>query len=171
MKSTRNLIIIITLIGVSTVVTSPAQAQRGNPRPVVGISAMLQSNQLNILVPFWASPTIVVAPMFSLVYVENSGADVMVGVAPRLYTRVDRVSPYIGARLGAFLNLPKNGNSTTDWLFGIAVGGEYFLNQRFSLGVEAQGNATFSDDLSGRFGNPGGFTFSTATAVFATIYF
>lgn len=54
---------------------------------------------------------------------------------------------------------------------GGAVGAEAFLVPSFSLGVEAQLNATFSDDNSARFGNPGNLNLNTAAAVTATVYF
>ncbi|NIT55304.1 MAG: hypothetical protein GWN00_03390 [Aliifodinibius sp.] len=85
---------------------------------------------------------------------------------------MDRVASYVGGRAGAFFNLPSgNAEETTDWLLGLALGGEYFLNPRFSIGVEAQANFAISDDSSGRFGNPGGLSLNTATAIFASIYF
>lgn len=54
---------------------------------------------------------------------------------------------------------------------GIGVGGEYFLGDKFSVGVEAQLNATHSSKTSSRFGNPGGWNINTASAVLATVYF
>ena len=59
----------------------------------------------------------------------------------------------------------------TDIIGGVALGGEYFLSDHFSFGVEAQANVTRSDNQSFRFGNPGGLTLNTATAVLATVYF
>jgi hypothetical protein len=58
-----------------------------------------------------------------------------------------------------------------DILGGLAFGGEYFLTDNFSFGVEAQGNLTKSDENSFRFGNPGKINFNTGTMISATIYF
>jgi hypothetical protein len=54
---------------------------------------------------------------------------------------------------------------------GLALGGEYFLAPRFSVGVEAQLNGAFPAEESSRFGMRGSRTINTATAVNATFYF
>jgi hypothetical protein len=137
-----------------------------------GLSALIQGGQLDIILPIWAGNKAVIAPAFNVVYVEDAGVDLGIGIAPRFYLRMDKVAPYISGRVGAFFNLPSgNAEETTDWLLGLAFGGEYFLNTKFSIGVEAQANFAISDDLSSRFGNPGGLSLNTATAVFASIYF
>ena len=66
---------------------------------------------------------------------------------------------------------PKDSKGTTDFLAGITLGGEYFIHPQFSFGIEAQLNATFSDNSSYRFNNPGGTNLNTATAILANIYF
>jgi hypothetical protein len=137
-----------------------------------GLSASIQGGQLDIILPIWAGDKVVIAPAFNFVYVEDAGVDVGIGIVPRFYLQMDKVAPYVGGRAGAFLGLPSgSAEDTTDWLLGLAFGGEYFLNPKFSVGVEAQANCTISDDLSDRFGNPGGLSLNTATAVFASVYF
>jgi len=56
-------------------------------------------------------------------------------------------------------------------LAGLNFGGEYYISEHFSVGIEAQGNLTKSDKNSGRFGNPGGVNINLATMIFATMYF
>ncbi|MEA1987436.1 MAG: hypothetical protein U9N76_08115 [Candidatus Marinimicrobia bacterium] len=46
-----------------------------------------------------------------------------------------------------------------------------FFDKNISIGIEAQGNATFSDKESTRFGNPGGISFNTGTVIIGSIYF
>jgi hypothetical protein len=53
----------------------------------------------------------------------------------------------------------------------LAFGAEYFIDPRFSIGIELQGNATKSDKNSMRFGNPGNWNFNLATMVSANMYF
>jgi len=86
------------------------------------------------------------------------------------------LAPYVGLKLGTILNFPSSENSVdsktkVDLLGGLAFGAEYFFTENFSLGVEAQGNFTKSDENSFRFGNPDGLNFNTATMISATIYF
>ncbi len=139
----------------------------------VGLSASFQGEQLDIGFPIWIGPKAVLAPAVSAVYVEGAGVDFGIGLAPRFFFKMDRLAPYLGGRAAFFLNAPSDegAESTKDFLFGLAFGGEFFLHRQLSFGVEAQLNATISDELSSRFGNPGGFSLNTATALFASIYF
>lgn len=167
----------ITRLSVITVVillasSELAISQEKVDKRTFGLSASIQGGQLDIILPIWAGNKVVIAPAFNAVYLEDAGVDLGIGIAPRFYLNMDTVAPYVGGRVGAFFNLPTgNAQETTDWLLGLALGGEYFFHSKFSVGVEAQANFTISDDLSGRFGNPGGLSLNTATAIFASIYF
>jgi len=80
--------------------------------------------------------------------------------------------PYLGLKFGALFYFPDGDKkSTLDFMTGVAFGGEYFFNEHFSLGIEAQGNFTISDKSSERFGNPGKTNFNLGTQVSASIYF
>ena len=89
----------------------------------------------------------------------------------RAYTRNATVSPFISGRAGALISSPSGGSTKTDYLFGLGVGGEYFIDRHFSFGVEAQVNIGISDTGSNNLGNPGGTNINTATVIFGTIYF
>jgi hypothetical protein len=161
-------VIFVSLFGA----VKPTVSQEKAVERTFGLSASIQGGQLDVILPVWAGNKVVIAPAFNIVYVEDAGVDLGIGIAPRFYLQMDNVAPYIGGRVGTFFNLPSgNAKNSTDWLLGLAVGGEYFLNPKFSLGVEAQTNFAISDDLSGRFGNPGGLSLNTAAAVFASVYF
>ena len=88
-----------------------------------------------------------------------------------------RISNNYGISTGyAAINKPSSDNeidndTKVDIILGIAFGAEYFLDEHFSIGVEAQGNLTQSDEKSIRFGNPDGTNFNTATMITATVYF
>ena len=142
----------------------------------VGLSASLQSSQFGISLPTWVSSNFVIAPGIHVASAQNIGTEIVFGLAPRYYFRTEKVAPYIGLNGGVAYFAPSkknlvDKNSTTDIFGGLAVGADYFFTEKFSIGVEAQGNFTKSGLKSYRFGNPDGWNFNTATMVIATIYF
>ena len=171
----KNKSLFFCIVALEIVSTGIAFAQDSTQAaPVIGLTASLQSSQLDMLMPIWVNNNISIAPMLGLAWEDGSGADLHLGIEPRLYLNRNRVSPYIGLQAGMFDVIPASGtgiSSTKDWLLGLAFGGEYFVDEHFSVGVESQGNFTFSDPKSTRFGNPGKTNFNTAAAVFATVYF
>jgi hypothetical protein len=136
----------------------------------VGLSAGFYNDQTDIMLPVWVSPKIVLAPSVSALWVEDGGTDLGFGIAFRFYHHINKVSPYFGARLGVLVLSPKGRDSVADFVSGVMLGGEYFLCPQFSLGIEAQVNATFSNDQSSRFGNPGGMNINTGSVIIASIY-
>ncbi|MDD4597577.1 MAG: hypothetical protein PHW35_06395 [Lentimicrobiaceae bacterium] len=142
----------------------------------IGLSGSIQGNQFGIMVPIWLGEKFVLAPAIDYSYAEKSGSDIGIGVASRLYLKKETLSPYVGVKAGVLLFRPyffdeSDQKTTVDLLGGVAFGGEYFLSEQFSFGVEIQGNLTKSDEKSYRYGNPGGVIFNLATQVSATIYF
>ncbi len=137
----------------------------------VGIAASLQDLQLDFTVPIWASEHVVVAPSVGLLSSSDKATDVDLGLAVRVVLVRQKLAPYVGLRGGLFVLKPSAGSSLTDKLAGMFFGGEYFLDERFSVGGELQLNMTFSDKSSNRFGNPGGTVVNTATGLHATFYF
>lgn len=142
----------------------------------VGLTAIVQDVQLGFNLPIWVGDKTVLAPSIDFTTAEDVGTDIGLGVGFRFYRKVEKLSPYAGIRIGALINSPSNNNAlnteqTTDWIFGPIFGGEYFLSERFSFGVEGQGNIAFSDEESNRFGNPGNVNFNLGTVFMATIYF
>lgn len=156
------------VVAVATVASTPSAlyAQR-----TVGLSAALQANQFDILLPLWLGNTFSIAPAVGFTLVKDGGTDIRLALVPRFYFFREKFAPYIGGRVGVMLAAPDGGESTTDILAGLSGGGEYFLDEHFSLGVEAQINAFIADDNSARFGSLGGTRIGTAAAVFATVYF
>lgn len=145
-------------------------------KPKFGLSGSFQGNQLGISLPIWIGDKAVLAPAFQLAYAEKVGTDFGIGLEQRFYFRHEKLSPYFGFKLGALLNMPASDSeidtkTKVDIVGGIAFGAEYFLDNNFSVGVEAQGNVSKSDKGSNRFGNPDGINFNTATRISATIYF
>jgi hypothetical protein len=154
------------------VVFGNAVPQEAPRRGTVGLSTAIQESQFDILLPMWLSNRVVLAPAFSAVWVEDGGQDISLGFNLRKYDDPRRkVTPYYGGRFGALMNMPKGGDTVTDYLFGVMLGGEFFLVRQFSFGIEAQINATFSNRNSTRFGNPGGVNINTGSVFVANIYF
>ncbi len=137
----------------------------------LGMSASVQGGQFDVLMPIWLSDDCSIAPAVGVVWAEDSGSDIRIGIVPRFYLTRGKLAPYIGGRVGFLHASPKSAEVTTDWIIGLAAGGEYFLDEHFSFGVESQLNLLVSDVGSSRFGNPGKKSLNTAAAVFATIYF
>jgi hypothetical protein len=143
-----------------------------------GISALVQDGQFDILLPIVLKNTGVIAPAIGFASVSKAGMDIILGIVTRFYLNDSKVKPFLGGRAGVLFFSPSkpegssiDPESTKDFVFGFLAGGEYFLDEGFSFGVEAQLNASVSDKNSRRFGNPGGFNMNTATAIFATVYF
>lgn len=146
-------------------------AQENEEQPSVGVSAALQSGQVDFLLPIWAGEKFVIAPAFGVASISDGYTDVIIGVVPRLFFHREKVSPFISARIGGILGIPKTGDSTFDLIAGLGGGAEYFFDSHLSVGIETQLNVVQSDNASLRFANPGGTNINTATAIFATIYF
>jgi hypothetical protein len=143
-----------------------------------GISALVQDGQYDIMIPILLSKSAVIAPAIGIVGVSDAGTDIGLGVVTRFYLNDSKVKPFLGGRAGVMIFSPsesedsnEDSESTTDFILGFLAGGEYFLDEGFSFGVEAQLNASISDENSSRFGNPGGVNINTGAAVFATVYF
>lgn len=143
----------------------------------VGISALINKSHMDISFPFLLSGNFMLAPDFLISYAQNVVTNIGIGATARIYTIkreagiAGKVLPYFSLQAAALITSPKTGDSYTDLLFGGAFGGEYFISDHFSVGVEAQLNCVKSDTKSTTFGNPGNLNINTATGAFITIYF
>ncbi len=146
--------------------TSSLLAQERRAERNFGLTASVQTGQTSILVPIWVGQMLSIAPGVSFSYIENSGTTVGFFLVPRIYIDMRRVAPYVAIRLGALHNAPKPGRNTTDFLAGLAFGGEYFINPMFSFGVEAIFDGRVFD--IGTLNNLG---LNTSAAVHANVYF
>jgi hypothetical protein len=149
----------------------PAFSQENVSTPKMGFSASLQDNQIDFLVPIWVGSRATIAPVFGVTWIQDAGTDLHIGLVPKFYFTRSKVSPFISFRAALLRAIPSVGEGTTDWLLGLSIGGEYFFDEYFSVGIESQLNYTISDVRSTRFGNPGKNNINTATALFASIYF
>ena len=131
-----------------------------------GLTGSVQGAQTTILVPLWLGDKFTLAPGFNLSWVDGGTTNIGLLVMPRLYLHMNRIAPYISGTAGVMLNMPNGGGDTTDLMFGLGLGGEYFINPKFSFGVEARLNGMMLD-LSGA----KVFSITTANAVHANVYF
>lgn len=141
-----------------------AEAQQRPDEGSVGLSASLQGNQVNIMVPIWASDDMVIAPVFGVVNEAENFTSINLGVKPKFYQELgSNFASYFGA-LGLIQHTsPEVGDNVTDFLIGANGGGEYFFDSRFSVGVEGQLNLLIRGDSENRL--------ATGAAVTASYYF
>lgn len=131
-----------------------------------GLTGSVQGAQTTILVPLWLGDLLTVAPGVNLMWVDGGTTNIGLQVTPRIYLDMNRIAPYISGTVGVRLNMPNAGGDTTDIMLAIGLGGEYFINPKFSFGVEALLNG-FITDISGASLK----SMNTATAVHANVYF
>ncbi len=133
-----------------------------------GLTGSLQGGQTTILVPLWLGDMLTLAPGFSLRWVDGGTTNIAVQVTPRLYFDMNRIAPYITGTIGVMFNMPNVGANTTNLMLGIGLGGEYFINPKFSMGVEAGLMGMVSNiNVSGARTS----MVNSATAVHANVYF
>jgi len=166
----RNRLLSMTLLALIAA-SGPAWAQQELEHGKVGLAASLQGDQTEIMVPIWSGPTVVFAPAVRVIHVSDAVTDFGFGVLLRENLTKGKAVGYVGERGGILVRSPEEGDTTLDVVLGLAGGGEYFLSEHLSLGVEAQLNMTLSDEKSSRFGNPDGTNVNTATAAILSYYF
>jgi len=138
----------------------------------IGLTASLQDNQFGVMLPVFISGKFSLAPALDVKIASGMGAEYTIGVMPKWYLKSGDFMPYLGFRVGTIMYFPNDDKDPTfDFVVGPAFGGEYFFNEHLSAGVEAQGNFTYSDESSDRFGNPGKMNFNFATMVFVSVFF
>lgn len=135
-----------------------------------GLRVNLQSEQLDITLPYFLEYDVEFAPSLSVIHAGKIGTDLGFGLSLRKYLKTTKVSPFIGVRGGLLWYIPDGEDSTYDYIVGLCGGSEYFFDHNLSVGVEFQLNSSFSDKYSYRFGNPGEVIINTASAVSVSIY-
>ena len=152
--------------------TLNAQTTESEAPRTFGVTAGIQSDQLDFLLPFWISDQAILAPNVGIISAEDVGTDVTIGLVFKNYLReTTGAVPFLAARGATIMGIPEDGDTIYDFILGAGFGGEYFFNRELSLGIEIQGNLSISDEGSFRFGNRGNMNFNTATALTASIYF
>jgi len=159
------------VIAVASAGARVAWAQEAESHRTWGLSTSLQGSQLEFMAPVWIGGSVTLAPAVGLVWAQDAGTDLRLGMVLHIYFGQGRLAPFVGVRGGALISSPSVGESATDWLAGVLGGAEYSFDRHFAVGVELQLNMTFSADGSVRFGNPGKKTLNSASALYAAFYF
>jgi hypothetical protein len=170
-KSGRTIWVVFVLAGMMLASASQGQAQDRPKLGTVGVTASIQSSQLDLMVPIWVAPSVVIAPAGIFTHRTSTLTDYGVGMVTRFYMGTGQAAPFLGVRGAVLVLSPDEGDSVMDFLFGGLAGGEYFLSPHFGISVEAQLNVTIADEDSFRFAAPGETNINTATGVFASFYF
>ena len=144
-----------------------AAAERG----AMGLAVGVQNADTGIRLPIWVNEDIVITPGLSLVSVSDAATDLALGLQIRRNLRAGDAVPYIGVGANVLTAMPEEGDNVTDFLFSGVLGGEAFLRESLSIGVEAQLNVGISDETSARFGIPDGTIVSTGSVIYGAFYF
>ena len=158
----------ITLITI--MVAQITQAEERDMTGRIGFSSNFSST-VDITMPIGVKQNVVIGPSLSLITITNAGSELGVGVFLKSYLTNDQISPFILLRAGAMMAMPKYSDTVTDWLMGLGTGGDYFLHERFSVGIEVQANLYVAADGSVRFGTSNNLIFNTASVITAAVYF
>jgi hypothetical protein len=110
--------------------------------------------------------TMVIAPGLSLNWVDGVTTNIGLFVQPRFYTNMRRVATYLTGQVGVMMIMPNGGGDTTNLQVSGGLGGEYFINPKFSLGIEALLQGLVAD-ISGASGK----SITTITVIQGNIYF
>lgn len=154
--------------------TTAIAQSNDEPSGTFGLGVSIQSQQSDINVPIWVNENVIFSPSFSLFYSEDIGNDLGLGFLIKYYFdgTTEEVRPYAGARFGLLIfNPDADIESSTDILWGPAIGADYFIHSNVSFGAEAQLNFATTDENSSRFGVRNGTTVNTAAALTMSIYF
>lgn len=139
MKNRRHITAVLCAVVLLALVSWPrtSHAQEREIKRTWGVSTYLQTTPINVVIPVWLTQQVVLAPLVNFSYLENSATIIGGGFALRIYPVMQRVAPYWGVRVQAATTIPSgNGSSVTGYAGGIYFGGEFFINSKFSFGVE-----------------------------------
>lgn len=136
-----------------------------------GLTASFSGAQLDILFPIRIGQQFTLSPGVGLASFGNNYTELHLSIAPKIYLTQGVVKPFLGGRAVYLNSTPEKGEAVTDYLVGLLAGGEYFIDEQFSFGIETQLNFSISDIKSLRFGNPDEVNINTATIIFLSIYF
>lgn len=167
MKNCRRMTAVLCAIVLLALANWPrtAHAQERQIKRTWGVSTYLQTAPINLVIPIWITQQVVLAPLVNFNYLENSATTIGGGLALRIYPVMERVAPYWGVRAQAATVIPSGpGGSATGYAAAIYFGGEFFINPKFSLGVEP-GVTVALPPYSGP------INVTTATVMVATVHF
>lgn len=167
----RRTVVLFLIAVLASAGLAAAYGQEAEDHRSWGFVTSLQGSQLEFMVPIWIAGKVTLAPAVGLVWAQDAGTDLRLGMVLHFYLAQGRIAPFVGVRGGAFVNSPTVGEGATDGMAGLLGGLEYSFDRHFAVGVELQMNMTFSSAHSVRFGNPGKKTLNSASGLYAAFYF
>jgi hypothetical protein len=167
----RRTVVLLLVVFLASTGVRMARAQDVEGRRTWGVLTSLQGSQLEFMTPIWITGYVTLAPAVGLVWAQDLGTDLRLGMVLHIYFGQGKLAPFVGLRGGALISSPSVGESATDGLAGVLGGAEYSFDRHFAVGAELQLNMTFSSERSVRFGNPGKKTLNSASALYAAFYF
>ena len=139
-------------------ICSNASAQQSQQQTInrsFGLGAYFNESQAIFLIPLWVSGKMAIVPNFGFIHQAQkdpfpSSTLIDFGVMLRFYQKMARVAPYfaVGTKYQV-ANIENGGSGSTnsiDIMGCLAFGGEFFLHNQFSIGIEAALNVLFPDD-------------------------
>ncbi len=148
-----------------------ASATAKDDSKTIALGASFQSAQTDILCQFWLTDNATIGPFLRYLYAEDIASELGIGLFGKIYFYKQKVAPFFGWQLGLIEGMPDTGDNTSDIVLGLGIGGDYFFDSNFSVGIQASLNFVKSDEKSNRFGNPGKLNVNTSTSINAFIYF
>lgn len=159
------ILLALCLIGLTTAINAQTDFEKK-----IGMTVSIQSGQSGLQFPYWISQKVVLTPTLAYSSLTDNGSSLGLGLAIRFNQSTSNSVPYFGLRVGMDFRFPETGDTRTATVVGTMLGGEHFLDDHFSLGVEFQANVLFwkqvawPDDKSMTLIN-------TGAAALATYYF
>src|SRR5258707_1271466 len=101
MKNRPNVRILFGIVLIAFLVTLGRGQETSYPTRI-GLSASLQGNEFDILLPI-RSEHVEIAPAFGMLWAEDGGSDIHLGVVPRFFLHRDKVAPFIGGRVALLI--------------------------------------------------------------------
>lgn len=159
-KATQTLFLV--LFGL--IFTATAFSQNRPEEGSIGLSVEFQGDQTSLMLPIWTTEDIVIAPVIGIVHESDSFTTLNLGIKPRFYRDLGTdFASYFGFQ--GLLRYTSRDilDDITNFLVGVNGGGEYYLSNRFSIGVEGQLNLLIRENDENRL--------ATGAAISASYYF
>ena len=127
------------LTGIGIQFSTPPPYVYGSTLFSVGSMEMLP----DIIISTWLTDRATLEPSLGLVAYTNQ-TYLRLGLTFINHFGLERLSPFVLVRGKAYLT-SINSNNSSDYLFGLGVGGEYFISEKFSVSGECQLNYLVPD--------------------------
>lgn len=160
-----SILIALCLLGTASTVSAQVDFEKK-----IGMTVSIQTGQNGLSFPYWISQGVTLTPSVAYSSLTDNGSSLELGLGLRFNRSTSNSVPYFGFRVGFDFDIPESGDTRTRTLLGTMVGGEHFLDDHFSLGVEFQANLLMWKQ-PGWSGETDMTLITTGAAALATYYF